>query len=236
MIDREIKKELKQLQKKTGCRFRKTSYLVQALTHASYVNENPQQKLINNETLEFLGDAVLGLIITEYLYSEFPKYAEGKLSILKSMLVSEPALAELARKVDLGKYVFLGKGEDREQAKERPSLLSNTLEAMIGALYLDSGLKAAQKFIRRIYRHKFKEIPKIEVAGSFKNRLQQYTQTNLGCMPVYEVVAENGPPHKRLYEIEVKFNGETYGSGSGSSKKRAEQEAAKQALTKLGVK
>lgn len=235
MLSKEDVKRLKQLQKKIHCKFRRLSYLHQALIHSSYVNERSKLRLVSNETLEFLGDAVLGLVITEYLYRHFPGFSEGKLSILKSMLVSEPTLAEIARHLDIGEFLFLGKGEDRDAARMRPSLLSNALEALIAALYLDGGLKAAHKFIQRVYADKFKDIPKMELGGSYKNRLQQYTQAELGCMPIYEVLSEKGPSHKKTYEIGVSFQGEIRGYGAGTSKKRAEQEAAKHALIKLGL-
>lgn len=235
MLSKEDKKRLKQLQKRISYKFRRISYLQQALIHSSYVNERPQLGLTSNETLEFLGDAVLGLVITEYLYKHFPKFSEGKLSILKSMLVSEPTLADIARHLDIGAYLFLGKGEDRDAARQRSSLLSNALEALIAALYLDGGLKAAKRFVLRVYAVKFKDTPKMELAGSYKNRLQQYTQAELGCMPVYKVASEKGPSHRKTYEIDVTFQGEVRGQGRGTSKKRAEQEAAKDALAKLGL-
>ena len=236
MLTREGIKRLKQFQKKLRYKFRRIHYLRQALVHSSYVNERPQLGLTSNETLEFLGDAVLGLVITEYLYKHFPEFSEGKLSILKSMLVSEPTLAEIARHLDIGEYIFLGKGEDRDAARMRASLLSNALEALIAAIYLDGRFKETKKFILRIYVLKFKDIPKVELSGSYKNRLQQYTQTELGCMPVYGVISEKGPSHRKTYEISVSFQGEIWGYGKGTSKKRAEQEAAKNAITKLGLK
>lgn len=235
MLSKEDIKRLKQLQKKIYHKFRRISYLHQALIHSSYVNERPQLGLKSNETLEFLGDAVLGLVITEYLYSHFPRLSEGKLSILKSMLVSEPTLAEISHHLDIGDYLFLGKGEDRDAVRKRTSILSNALEALIAALYLDGGLKAAKRFIQKIYALKFKEIPKMELSGSYKNRLQQYTQTELGCMPVYKVTSEKGPSHRKIYEVDVSFQEEVRGHGKGTSKKRAEQEAARDALVKLGL-
>lgn len=235
MLCKEDKKKLKQLQKGISYRFRKIAYLHQALIHSSYVNERPQLGISSNETLEFLGDAVLGLIITEYLYKHFPKFSEGKLSVLKSTLVSEPTLAEISRRLNIGEYLFLGKGEDRDATRQRSSILSNVLEAIIAALYLDGGIKAAKKFINRVYVFKFKDIPKIELGGSYKNRLQHYTQAELGCMPLYEVVYEKGPSHGKIYKINVSFQGEVRGLGTGTSKKRAEQEAAKDALRKAGL-
>lgn len=235
MLSKQELVKLKQLQKRLRYKFRRFHHLQEALTHTSYVNENPELGIKSNETLEFLGDAVLGLIITEYLYKNFPNFAEGKLSILKSTLVSEQVLAELSRHLDLGEYLILGRGEDRGQIRIRPSVLSNALEAVMGGMYLDNGLKAVRKFIYRIYEEKLKEMPKEEVLGSYKNRLQHYTQTEFGCIPVYEVISEKGPSHNRLYEITVKFNGRAYGHGKGTSKKRAEQEAARDALIALGL-
>lgn len=235
MLSKEDLIKLKQLQKKLRYKFRKFHFLQEALTHTSYVNENPQAGLKSNETLEFLGDAVLGLVITEYLYKNFPSFSEGKLSILKSTLVSEQVLAELSKRLDLGEYLILGKGEDRGQIRMRQSVLSNALEAVMGGMYMDNGIKAVRKFIYRLYEDKLKETPKEEVLGSYKNRLQHYTQTEFGCIPVYEVISEKGPSHNRLYEITASFNGRVYGRGKGTSKKRAEQEAARSALIALGL-
>lgn len=235
MLTKEDKKKLKTLQKILRYKFRRIIHLQQALTHSSFVNENPEKKLNSNETLEFLGDAVLGLVISEYLYKKFPDFSEGKMSILRSSLVNESALADIAFSLDLGEYIFLGKGEDREKSKSRPSLLSNTLEALIGAMFLDGNLKQAKKFIEKIYQKKMIEIPESGLAGSYKNRLQHHTQSKLGCMPQYKITSEYGPPHKRIYKIEVHFNDKTYGKGSGTSKKKAQQEAAKNTLIILGL-
>lgn len=235
MFSREEKKKLKQLQRILKYKFGSYDYLIEALAHTSYVNENPQLKIKSNETLEFLGDSVLGLLMTEYLYKKFPDYAEGKLSILKSTFVSEQILAELSQNLDLGEYLILGKGEDMGTTRKRPSVLSNALEAIIGAIYLDGGLKPARKFVYRIFEQKFKEMPQADVLGSYKNRLQHYTQTEFGCMPVYNIISEKGPSHNKIYEISVSFSGNAYGIGRGTSKKRAEQEAARQALLALGL-
>lgn len=235
MFTKEDLKKIKQLQKKLQYKFRRLYYLQEALAHTSFVNENPQFKLRSNETLEFLGDSVLGLVITEYLYRNFPDFSEGKLSILKSTLVSEQVLSEISRYLNLGDYLILGKGEDRGLTRLRPSVLSNALESVIGAMYLDGGLKKASRFVYRIYKDRLKDIPKDEILGSYKNRLQHYTQTEFGCIPVYKVVSEKGPSHNRVYEITVNFNGQIYGCGRGSSKKRAEQEAAKETLITLGL-
>lgn len=235
MFFREDKKKFKQFQKVLRYKFRKHCNMEQALTHTSYVNENPQLNIKSNETLEFLGDSVLGLVMTEYLYKKFPDYAEGKLSILKGTLVSEQALAELSHYLNLGEYLILGKGEDKSVTRVRPSVLSNALEAIIGAIYLDRGLKHAAKFIHRIYEEKFKEMPETDVLGSYKNRLQHYTQTEFSCIPVYKVIAEKGPSHSKIYEISVSFRSQVYGIGRGTSKKRAEQEAARETLVMLGL-
>lgn len=229
------KSQIKLIQKKLQYKFHKHQYLIEALTHTSYVNENPKLSLKSNETLEFLGDSVLGLVIAESLYRKFPNFSEGRLSIMKSTLVSELVLAELATELGIGDYLILGKGEDRSSTRTRQSVLSNLLEAIIGSIYLDGGLKAASKFIHRIYVEKLKVISNIDTFGSYKNRLQHYTQTEFGCMPVYTVVSEKGPSHNRTYEVTVGFNGKIYGRGKGTSKKRAEQEAAREALIALGL-
>jgi ribonuclease-3 len=231
----EEKKKLKQLQKNIHYKFRKDAYLLEALTHTSYVNESPNLGIKSNETLEFLGDSVLGLVMTEYLYVRFTSFSEGKLSILKSTLVSEPVLAELSLELNLGEYLILGKGEDKSVTRARPSVLSNALEAVIGSIYLDGGLKPVQKFIYKIYEEKLKNIPETDVLGSYKNRLQHFTQKEFGCIPVYEVVSEKGPSHNRVYDVVVSFNNKVFGAGKGTSKKRAEQEAARQSLIMLGL-
>lgn len=235
MFTKEDLKKFKLLQKKLQYKFCRFHYLQEALTHTSFVNENPHLKLRSNETLEFLGDSVLGLVITEYLFKNFPDYSEGKLSILKSTLVSEQVLSEISRRLDLGDYLILGKGEDRGMTRLRPSVLSNALESIIGAIFLDRGLKAAGKFVHMIYKDKLKNMPKTEILGSFKNRLQHHTQKEFGCIPIYSVVSEKGPSHNKVYEITVSCNKQIYGRGRGSSKKRAEQEAAKDALVALGL-
>ena len=235
MLSKQEIKNLKQFQKKIRYKFRSIKYLHHALIHSSYVNENPELNLTNNETLEFLGDAVLGLIITEYLYKQFTDYSEGKLSIIKSMLVNEQTLAELSKNFELGDFIYLGKGENKESTRGRASILSNTLEALIAAVYLDAGYKAVNKFIHRLYLSKFKEIPGMELRGSYKNRLQQYTQAEYGSIPVYEIISEIGPSHKKIYEVNVSFQDKVRGYGKGTSKKRAEQNAARDALEKLGT-
>jgi ribonuclease-3 len=227
--------KIKELQKKLHYKFKKQNHIREALTHTSYVNENPQLETKSNETLEFLGDSVLGLLMAEYLYKKFPMFEEGKLSIMKSSFVSEPVLAEIAKEFDLGEYLVLGKGDERGTTRMRPSILSNALEAVIGAIYLDGGIKVARVFVHRLYEKRFDNIPENEVLGSFKNRLQHYTQTEFGCIPMYDVVAERGPSHNKIYEVAVVFNKEIHGFGKGTSKKRAEQEAAKAALVKLGL-
>ena len=236
MLSKEDIKKIKKLQKILKYKYRKFRHLQEALTHTSFVNENPELQLKSNERLEFLGDAVLGLLITEHLYKELPDFSEGKLSILKSTLVREQTLSELSKKLGLGEYLVLGKGEDKGGTRARMSILSNVLESVIGSMYLDGGLKPVSKFISRIFKDKLKEISEeTEVLGSYKNRLQHYTQTNYGCMPIYKVVSEKGPSHNKVYEVSVNFTGEVYGSGTGTSKKRAEQDAAKKALIKLDL-
>jgi len=235
MLTREEVKRLKKFQKKLKYKFHKIFYLYHALSHSSYVNEQPENNLRNNETLEFLGDSVLSLVVTDYLYRSFPELSEGKLSIIRSALVSEPALAQIAQGLCVGQYMLLGRGGDNNLSRKSSSLLSDTLEALIAAVYMDGGIKKAQKFVLNIYEAKFKEIPSIQLNGSYKNRLQQYTQSKFACMPVYKIISEYGPSHKRIYEIAVDFQGHVYGYGKGSSKKKAEQEAAKNTLIKFGL-
>ncbi len=232
-LDRHRKKELRKLQKIIGVRFRKIGYLEWALQHRSYVNESPRKELNNNEQLEFLGDSVLGLVIAEYLFQQFPTYMEGKLSLLKSSLVNEEALAQIANEFELGNYLLLGRGDSQTGGRLRTSTLSDTVEAVIGAYYLDRGFKATHRFLVTLFQEKVQEVDSSDSLDNAKNRLQKLTQGKLAILPEYRMVAESGPQHKKTFDVHVFVEGKEMGAGKGKTKKKAEEAAATEALKKL---
>lgn len=233
-VYRPRKKELRALEKSLGVRFRRIGYLQWALQHRSYVNENPDLHLSHNERLEFLGDSVLGLFIAQILYEKFPKFSEGKLTLVKSSLVNMDTLAQMASEMGLGNFLLLGKGEARGGGRKRASILGDALEAVIAAFYLDRGVKPAFKLIRRLFG------AKIEAVGTRpghidnpKNLLQKFTQNRFGVLPEYRVAAEMGPQHRKIFHIEVRVQEKDVGKGSGATKKKAEEAAAQDALRHL---
>ena len=219
--------KLEKFQQWIGLYFRDISLLDQALTHKSYVNEGPNA--LENEKLEFLGDSVLGLVISEHVFLNFPYYREGRLSKLKSVAVSEPTLVKKAQEIKIGNYLQLGKGEMMAGGNRKPSILADALEALVGAIYLDSGLEAARDFVIRLFVDDIRSIDE-EEDMDYKTILQELFQGSYGTIPIYRVIQEMGPDHQRIFEMEVLLGDEVCGSGSGSSKKSAEQEAAKMAL------
>lgn len=214
-----------------GYRFQDKSYLRNALTHSSYANERKINKLANNERLEFLGDAILELVSSDYLYHKYPDMAEGKLSKLRASLVCEEALAASAKSISLGELIFLGKGEENSGGRMRASITSDAFEALIGAIYLDSGMDTARGFIEKYVLFDTDSFLKI---GDAKSALQEKVQANMkNSMILYQVVDMTGPEHSKIFTVSVSINGEEYGRGQGGSKKAAEKEAARIALEKL---
>jgi len=208
--------------------FKNKDLLNQALTHKSWVNEHPGKRE-SNERLEFLGDAILEFVITETLFSKFPKHQEGYLTALRSSLVNTQNLANLAIKLDIGNALYLSKGEEEGGGRENPSLLADTTEAIIGALFIDSGMNTVSNFIKE---YLVTEIP-YKVAGPLKDpksRLQEYVQSKGLSAPKYKVIEESGPDHNKKYIIEVVVDNNSWSKGEGKSKSLAEQEAAKNAL------
>ncbi len=204
----------------------------QALTHESYAHETAGN-IADNERLEFLGDAVLGLIISQMLYQLFPSWNEGEMARMKSCLVSAERLARKAAHLELGSYILLGRGEESTGGRERTSVLADVMEAVLGAIYLEGGIIRATDVIGRLYRE---DLDITEPEGSdFKSRLQEYIQKRFQALPHYRVMNEEGPPHLKRFRIQVVFRGECMGVGDGPSKKEAEQAAAKAALEKLRV-
>lgn len=218
------------LQDLIGYRFRNPELLALALTHESYANER-QLDTGNNERLEFLGDAVLGLVVCRYLYERHARLSEGRLAQIKAHLVSTSYLARKARALDLGAYLRLGRGEDLSEGRNRRNVLADTLEALIGALYLDGGLEVTEPFVLSLLREAMDNMEGSQ--KDFKSLLQEHTQRLHKSLPHYQVVEEEGPPHDRLFQVQVEFLGEVLGEGSGRSKRDASQKAAQQALETL---
>lgn len=225
-----------EVQQRIGYRFHRPALLADALTHKSYVNEQKDAGLRDNERLEFLGDAVLSLVISEYLAETLPLASEGDLSKLKARLVSEGALAAAARGFGLGPLLRLGRGEDLGQGRDKNSLLANALEAVIAAVYLDGGLAEARKFILQVCGDELRRMDgAVEPGGTdYKTRLQEWCQRRHETLPCYEMVRESGPDHDKLFEVRLTVQGQVLGEGAGRSKKEAEQMAARAALSRIG--
>ncbi len=227
-----MEKLINLIKEKYEISFKDISLLEQAFTHSSYVNEHRHLELTDNERLEFLGDAVLELIISDYLYHHYQELPEGKLTKLRATIVREDSLAMFAKDCQFDQYVRLGKGEENSNGRTRASLLCDLFEAFLGALFIDQGQVAAETFIYQVI------IPKIE-AGAFshemdhKTALQEVLQKNGDILIEYQLVNEEGPAHSRIFHVEVRASGKTLGIGSGKSKKIAEQKAAEIALADL---
>ncbi len=224
--------DIRQLQEKICYTFRDTELLHRALSPSSYVNER-QEASKSNERLEFLGDSVLGFITAEYYYSQFKAYPEGDLTKLRAAMVCERSLCVFARELDLGAYLLLGKGELCTGGRDRPSILADAFEALIAAIYLDGGMEEAKRFVLRFVR---------KAAGTpgafhdYKTKLQEIIQKNPEESVEYVHVGESGPDHDKRFTVEVHLNSNVIGRGEGKSKKLAEQEAAREALTLMGIK
>lgn len=227
--------KFKLFQERIGIHFQNEKLLIQAFTHSSYVNEHRKKPYEDNERLEFLGDAVLELTISQFLFKKFPIMSEGELTKMRAAIVCEPSLVTFANELSFGEIVLLGKGEELTGGRERPALLADVFEAFIGALYLDQGLEIVCQFLDNTV------IPKIN-AGAFshvmdyKSQLQELVQRNGNGVIEYKVLQEKGPAHNREFISRVSLNGEELGVGSGKSKKEAEQHAADLALKKLKSK
>ncbi|OGI03969.1 MAG: ribonuclease III [Candidatus Melainabacteria bacterium GWF2_37_15] len=209
--------------------------LDKSLTHGSYTFENKLSSLENNERMEFLGDAVLKLIASRYLYDRFPEYAEGELTKIRSILISDSTLAKIAQKINLGKYLKLGFHENKMGGRKRSSTLACAFEAMLGAFYLDDKIDQLDIFLQNILEPEVTEIDKSASKYNYKAILQEYAQANSLELPDYKIVEEKGPAHDRTFGIEVLVNDELLGYGTGKSKKEAQQQAAKMALSALSL-
>lgn len=226
----EREKELQELEKRLGIPFLSKALLNQALTHSSFAHE---AGIPDNERLEYLGDAVLKLVITEYIYNKFPTKPEGDLTKIRATVISDETLAKVADKMNLGRYLLLSENEKRTGGAVRKSNLANSLEALIGAIYLDAGLGRSRDFLLEILRSEIEKVSAEDYIKDFKSVLQEYSQKRKWELPHYRVLSESGPRHKRIFTIGVKVSGKLLGKGSGMSKKEAEQKAAEQAYKKV---
>lgn len=225
---------MKELEKKLNYTFRDPALLSEALSHSSYANEHRAAHLNSNERLEFLGDSVLGFVTAEFLFVQHPDLPEGDLTRIRAALVCEQSLYEVARKLELGKYLKLGRGEEAGGGRERTSILADATEAVFAAVYLDGGIGAASQLIHRVLLDAEKEEAVEERRKDYKTALQELIQRTPGRTITYQMVEETGPDHCRVFVMEVSVDGQVSGRGEGRSKKEAEQAAAKAALKLLG--
>ncbi|MEX1064052.1 MAG: ribonuclease III [Candidatus Paceibacterota bacterium] len=225
--------KLLELESKIGVQFNNRDVLLQALTHRSYLNENPKWHLDQNERLEFLGDAVLELAVTEYLYKNYPN-PEGELTNWRAALVNSIMLAKISEKIDLNSYLLLSRGEAKDTGRARQYILANAMEAVIGAIYLDSGYDNAAGFVTRFILDELHQILEGQTYKDYKSRFQEESQDKLGVTPTYEVMKEWGPDHAKNFQIGVFLEKELVADGSGPSKQEAQQAAAEAALKKKG--
>lgn len=224
---------LDDLQQKIGIRFNNLSLLKQAFTHRSYRNENPIEGACDNERMEFLGDALLNFVVTEKLYSNFPTLPEGKLTEIRISLIRQEKLAEKASFLSLGEYMLMGKGEEMTGGRKRPSNLANTFEALVAAIYLDQGLSRVRTFILNIFSKELSSDKRGYLAVNYKALLQELTQAEYRCLPIYEAIEATGPDHNKIFYVSVSVKEIGLAIGSGKRKKTAESEAARLAYKKL---
>ncbi len=229
----ELRDFLDALEEKLGHRFSESRRLMEALTHRSWAHEQPDRTLRSNDRLEFLGDAVLELAISHLLFKRFPELTEGGLTKFRSALVNRNSLAQKARSLGLGEVVLLGKGEEKTRSRLKPSILADTFEAVLGALYMDGGFGAAISLVERIFSRELTQEPESVLGGDFKTLLQERTHTLYGRPPSYRLEAEEGPDHHKSFVMFVMVEGSVLGVGRGTSKKEAQQEAAREALLKI---
>lgn len=225
---------MNEFEEKIGVEFKNKSILKEAFTHRSYLNENRQLKIEHNERLEFLGDAVLELAVTDFLYKKYPKNPEGDLTAFRSALVNSVTLAKVATDLGINDYLMLSKGESKDVGRARQYILANALEALIGAIYMDQGYEEARKFIEKSVLILTEEIIEGGTWIDAKSRFQEESQEKLGITPVYKTTKETGPDHDKHFTVGVYLEEELVAEGVGKSKQDAEQEAAKKALVKKG--
>ncbi len=230
----ERKKELQLFERHAGIRFRELEFLNQAFTHRSFANELGESAE-NNERLEFLGDSVLGLAVSEYLYETLPDQPEGELARIKSFVVSEASLSEIARKLRVDNYILIGRGEEYSGGRSKKAILADCLEAIIGAYYLDSGFQPSRRFVHQMLIPEINKVLENRHAKDYKTLLQEYVQKRMKTYPRYKVVQKTGPDHDRTFWIEVHVGDRSFGAGKGKNTKEAEQEAARIAYEGMHV-
>ena len=222
---------IKELENAIGYRFHNISLLQNALAHSSYANERWHNSLMSNERLEFLGDSILGMVVADHLYRNFPNRPEGELTRMRADMVCEKALAQVANQICLGDHILLGKGEELGGGRSRESILADAVESVIAACYLDGGMDAAVAFVNRFV---LAHVPVSRLSNAdYKTALQELVQQKRNQVLAYTMVGESGPDHDKRFEVELTLNGQVVGRGIGSSKKRAEQMAARDAMDHL---
>ena len=225
---------IKNLETAIGYKFKNITLLQNALTHSSYANEHWHNSLKSNERLEFLGDSILGMVVAEYLYKHFPDRPEGDLTRMRADMVCERSLAKIAEQVHLGDYLSLGHGEEQGGGRSRPSILADAVESVLAACFLDGGMEAAESFIRRFV---LCNVPESKLQNQdYKTALQELVQQKKNQQLSYRLIGESGPDHNKEFVVELTLNGNVVGKGIGSSKKRAEQDAARVALQAMPAK
>ena len=222
---------IKDLENAIGYRFRNISLLQNALTHSSYANERWHNSLLSNERLEFLGDSILGMLVAEYLFRTFPDRPEGELTRMRADMVCEKTLAAVANRIGLGEHLLLGHGEEQGGGRSRESILADAVESVIAACFLDGGMEASAKFVQQFI---LVEVPVTRLHNAdYKTALQELVQQKKNQVLSYSLVGQSGPDHDKQFDVEVMLNGTVVGKGTGRSKKRAEQDAARAAIEKL---
>ena len=220
-------KKYQELEKCLGYQFENKDLIIEALTHKSY------KKVFNNERLEFLGDAVLNLIVGEFLFKKFPSSAEGELSKIRASLVNESGFTKLALAINLGDYIFLSDAEERNQGRNKASILSDAFEAIMGAIYIESGIEKLKPMILKLLEENYEEINLDELFSDYKTALQEVTQSRFGAIPVYKLESAVGPDHDKVFELSLWINDKHYATATGKSKKLAQQASAKIVLNQL---
>jgi len=228
-------RSLEELRSSLGITFQDKGLLQQALYHRSYLNEAPEREIESNERLEFLGDAILGQVISEKLFRDYPNLSEGHLSQIRALLVRWDALARAAGRINLGAYLKLGRGEELSGGRDRPSNLAGALEALIGAAFLDGGVPRAKKLVLKLLKPDLDEIADRGITADSKSELQHVAQTRWHQIPSYKLISSEGPDHAKLFTVEVAVGEQVLGRGQGRNKKQAELNAARQALETLAA-
>jgi ribonuclease III len=232
--ERTLAENLKSLEKILGVTFNNTTLLLTAVTHRSYLNEHREATWEHNERLEFLGDAVLELVVTDYLFLEYPEKPEGELTAIRAALVNTNSLAAASEQMKVNQFLLMSKGEAKDEGRARQYILANVFEACIGAIYLDQGYAAAQAFIAERLFGQTKKIVEKRLWQDAKSRFQELAQEHASITPTYETVSQEGPDHDRIFTVGVFLRHEKVGEGKGRSKQEAEQEAAKAAVAAKG--